>query len=226
MKHLILLCAFLALSLQGSTQTAHEFSYEIGPNVSTMFGNEILEMYNNPLMGYTNGVGYQYNFNHLYGIKTGIFFEQKGNQYTYPNMNYNGLLVSNLNVKSRLSYLTFPLLGRISFGNKWRFFFNAGGYGGVFLKMTSIHRSEDDIIDTKSTSKDYFKRMDFGLSGGFGVYHYFKNLIGISAEVRSNYGLYNISDKPVVNDGTIQNFNTNLVFSIRYSLMKKTQQNP
>jgi hypothetical protein len=191
-----------------------------------MFGNEILDSYSNPRIGYTTGLGYQFNFNHLFGIKTGVCYEQKGNNSVFPNMSFDGIHFSDLHAVSRISYLTLPLMVRISFGKKWRYFFNAGGYGGIYLQTTSILSSDDGSINEKSTSKNDFKSGDFGISGGFGTTYYFKNLIGISAEIRANYGLTNISQSNVYNDGTIQNFNACLLFGIRYNLIKKTQQNP
>ncbi len=189
---------------------------EGGPSLTSLRGNDILEKYNDPVYMYSIGVSFQYNFPKLISIRTNIAFEKKGtvakikvyDQFGFPNGIWS--------LHSNFDYITIPLLARLTVGNEMKFFLNAGPYMGYLIKYTEITDAFNENPEIIKDETDKIKKIDLGLSAGIGlVFPIIEELI-ITIEVRSNFGLYNISTVPVSNDGTVKTNSTNFLIGVAY----------
>lgn len=104
---------------------------------------------------------------------------------------------------------------RITFGQKMKYFFNAGPFMGYALKQTSLvefptsERIESDY-------KEFSKPWDFGLSAGAGIIISLGPKTDLNFEVRNNLGLVNTSKAPVIENGSIKTNSLNFLFGFSY----------
>jgi len=62
--------------------------------------------------------------------------------------------------------MTIPVLVRLMFGNKAKFFFDIGPYFGYLIKKMEITEAFHEYPGGKSNHTDNFKRFDFGITTG------------------------------------------------------------
>jgi hypothetical protein len=201
-----------------------EIGLEGGPSLTSLRGNDILEDYNNPTIGYSGGVTFQYNFPKLVSIKTNITYERKGAVAKLNAIDINGNIIGEIKNHSHLDYLTIPVVARLNFGNKLNFFVNFGPYIGYLIKHASVIEAFNEFPGSTINNTDDFKRFDVGLTGGLGCGLPVKNNFNMTIEIRHNFGLYNTSALPVVNDGKIMTNSTNLLIGVAYLFGTKTKQ--
>jgi Outer membrane protein beta-barrel domain len=107
------------------------------------------------------------------------------------------------------------------FGQKVQFFVNAGPYFGYLIKQTFV-RTGDNIPTTTSNNTSLNNWFDTGISTGLGLSVPIKTKFAFSFEVRNNLGLYNVSDVPAINNGTIKTNSINFLFGFTYKLGQRT----
>jgi hypothetical protein len=204
-------------------QNKFDIGVESGPNMSYLFGNEIVERFNDPAFSFSAGFSFQYNFPKLFSIRTGPAFERKslGSEGKFTDI--NGTEIGTFKARHHFDYLSLPVLFRVTFGKKIKMFANAGPYFGFLLQETTVTQLTG-YPENKFDQTDQFTRFDMGATGGIGVLIPVKEKFSISCEVRNNVGLVNISALPVYDDGTIQTNSTNLLLGFAYKLgMRETK---
>lgn len=180
-----------------------EIGLEGGPSLTSLRGNDILEDFNDPTIGYSGGVTFQYNFPKLISIRTNITYERKGVVAKFNAKDINGNQIGEIKAHSNFDYLIIPVLARLNFGSKLNFFVNAGPYFGYLIKHTSFTEAFNEFPESTMDNTANFKRFDTGLTSGLGCGLPIKNNFTMTIEVRHNLGLYNISELPVANEGKI-----------------------
>lgn len=88
------------------------------------------------------------------------------------------------------------------------------------LKVTSISKSFNNFPESSTDETDLFKRFDAGLTFGGGAGLLIHDKIYVTAEVRNNLGLYNISDLTVIDGGTVKNNSINFLLGVSYNIGK------
>jgi ABC-type antimicrobial peptide transport system permease subunit len=193
-----------------------EIGLEGGPSLTSLRGNDILENFNDPTIGYSGGVTFQYNFPKPISIRTNITYERKGVVAKLNATDINGNPVGEIKTHSNFDYLTVPLLVRLNFGSRLKLFVNAGPYFGYLIKHTSVTEAFNEFPKSTTDNTGNFKRFDVGLTGGLGCGLPLKSNFIMTIEVRHNLGLYNTSELPIGNDGTIMTNSINLLLGVAY----------
>ena len=147
-----------------------------------------------------------------------ITYERKGAVAKLDATDINGFQIGEINTHSNFDYLTVPLLARLNFGSKLKFFVNAGSYFGYLIKHTSVTEAFNEFPESTTDNTANFKRFDVGLTGGIGCGLPIKDNFIMTMEVRHNLGLYNTSELPIANDGKIMTNSTNLLIGFAYRL--------
>jgi len=130
------------------------------------------------------GGSIQWNINKTISLRSGLIYEKIG-FYTIKNVtgsNANHLGTAKFN--SDLYYYRLPLLLRANFGNKTKFFLNAGANISTLSKSRYYAKSE--IINKDLTIKGNFKYINFGFTAGTGISIPISEKINTSFEVRFN----------------------------------------
>ena len=172
MKFKSLFILLLITTQSYSQSNKFQMGLSLGAGLTELRGATSQE---NPLIGHSMGLQFQYNFSELFSIHSSILFETKGIELSNDwqqctNCPNNGALI-------QLEYITVPLLARLNFGSKSKLFINAGPYFGYLI-------NNDWWVDN---------RFDFGLTTGLGgQINLNKNLI-LSLEIRNNLGFVPLS---------------------------------
>ncbi|HRG38542.1 MAG TPA: porin family protein [Bacteroidia bacterium] len=191
---------------------------EGGPSAIKFTGNEIAKEYQQFDVGYSAGLSFQYNFKHILALRSGVALERKGaaiRDVVFTDNNANKLYSADFHY--HYDYMVVPVLLRASFGKKVNVFINAGPYVSYLLQARGTYKDPNEG-KVKSDFTNQIKKLDWGASAGLGASIPIKEKLIASIEVRNNLGLYNISDLPVYNDGSIKTFSSNLLVGLAYKL--------
>lgn len=139
--------------------------------------------------------------------------KKNGMQAITPGTN-GSVLYANFDNKTVLNYLELPILARVTFGEKFKYYINAGPYVGYLLSARNVTSGNSllysDIAGTQSESnsiqsfesdkkvKDQFATINYGLTGGVGAGYAFDNH-GIWLDGRYVLGIPNIRKNTSVN---------------------------
>jgi len=216
LRNSILIVLILSSLLTLGQTNKFEVGLEVGPSLTSLRGNDVLDKNNDLSFGFSSGLTFQYNFPKLISIRTNISFERKSSTSQVSATDQNGDQIGEITYHSYFDYLTIPILGRLTFGKKINFFVNAGPYIGYLIKLTDIIEAYGEHPKREFDDTDYYKRTDLGITTGLGARFPIKNKLFLSIEIRNNFGLTNISSFTVVNDGAIKTNSTNLLFGIEY----------
>lgn len=223
LRSLFFLIIITIISIQYNTPRAQVTTFEMGleggPSLRSLRGNTILDSTAKSDVGYSGGIYGQYNIDRMWSVKLGVNYEKKGAKFDIQSQIGTGI-VENFKSKSDLNYITIPLLVKATFGQKIKFFVNAGAYIGILLKQET--KTEANSIQPASTvdGTDNFKKTDIGISGGIGVKIPLSPRFGLTLEVRENLGLTNTSKVQVVDNGSIKTNAINLLAGFSYSMGK------
>jgi hypothetical protein len=181
-----------------------------------LWGNEILKKFHTPAMGFSTGIFFQYNINNVISLRPELAYERKGSVIKVELTDAKGNLTGNGTINFNFNYLVLPVLVRASSGKDVPFFINAGPYIGYLLDQYTI--TKGDNIPTTTSTITSIKKLDMGFSAGVGLSVPIKRKLVISLEIRNNLGLLNVSQLPVINNGTIRTNSTNILLSLAYKL--------
>jgi len=234
MKKLIL---SLTIGLVGMTTYAQTSRYELGLNVGpnlngyrgTAFddqnypvvGNVSYET--NKVVGSSYGLSFQYNFGDLSKSKViSLLLNPSFDKKSYSTDVYMGDGNTNSNPQWSSTYdgsdnvLTLPILIRATFGDKSKFFVNAGPYFSSFTNgVWSLKEAYPSGLPTSGRTT-YKEVSDAGFSMGFGVQAPINDRFNFSFELRNNLGLKNLGS----NEFTSKLNTTNISLGLNYNLGK------
>ncbi len=183
-----------------SWSTRFEVGVQAGPSLGWLRGNRFID-HAGSLLGPTAGLTLQYNFMPQLGVRSGAGYQQKGSSSEVILTDINGTPIASGTVRSELQYMTVPLMLHGGVGEKFRLSAGVGGYAGVLMSA----RSKSEVFALSgSTSTEDFDRLDLGLCMSVCGALALNAMVRLSAEVRYDKGLTNISALPVVNDGSIR----------------------
>jgi hypothetical protein len=194
-----------------------EIGVEAGPAIVSLRGNEFTEKYHKAKISYAAGIFFQYNLKKNLSLHVGLSYDNKGSKIESEIFDNLGDSIGMLKGHTYFHYLNLPLLMKVSFGKKNKFFVNAGPYISYLLRQTSrskVDSSEFLLLD--NTRMD--KRLDLGISLGCGLSIPVSQQFNFLLEIRDNLGLYNTSAVPIVNGGSIKQNSLNFLFGISCKL--------
>jgi hypothetical protein len=193
-----------------------EIGLEGGPNVAFFRVRNNPALKHNPTIYGLGGFAFQINFSKLIALRSVISYEVKGYQ-TPLQIIANGQDLGTSTIHSQFNYLTLPILMRLNFGERIKFFVNAGPYFGYLLsKEDRITKYEEYSGDAMNSSVKGYERFDMGISAGFGIGIPFKEHWTLSLEARNNLGL--IPLKSAKTDNAIFTNSSNLLLGVSYRL--------
>lgn len=147
--------------------------------------------------------------NNIFGIRTGMGFERKGNQAIVEFTTATGEPAGQGKIKHNFDYLTVPILIRFNTKQKIKFYFVAGPYIGFLVNRTNIVREE--TIDVKED----FSTIDLGLHLGLGLLIPLSEKLELDVGLREELGLINTSELPVYDDGAVRTNSFGVVFGLK-----------
>ncbi len=213
--HITLLIAFLAACIGSFAQTTRfEAGLQVGSSTGWLRGNKAIDD-SGPLHGPAAGLNFQYNLSQHLGVRLGAGYQRKGSSTDVTFTDNIGNVLGSGAVRGELQYLSFPLMLRYGFGEKFRVSAGAGGYLGILLSATQTSSGFDfpDVTITKN-----FENTDIGLCGSISGALALGQKISLSLEARYDKGLTNISALPVVDDGSIRTNAVCLLLGCSYRL--------
>lgn len=187
----------------------------IGLNTgATLFnfrGNSVVENSDSKI-GFLAGISFEYYMNENISIKTNLNYERKSLSQSGGYYDENGIFIE-MEANIHYDYLTLPILFKYEFGNTNNFYVNGGPFLGLLLnaKIKGDNSPSDDITSLN-------KKIDGGLSLGIGTKFQLNSKNILSIELRDNYGLLNISEVSVLDNGTIKTNSLNLILSWDFEL--------
>ncbi len=218
LKVTIIALIILISGLSFGQMKKFEIGIQGGPNLTDLRGNGIIEEQNDVAFRFSAGLTFQYNLPRLISFETSIAFERKGVTANFPITNITGEVIGNVTYNTHFDYIVVPLLARISWGGNFKFFMVLGPYFGYLTSQTNVVEPFGSYPRTVSDNTENIKRFDWGITDGLGVDLLIKNMMVVSLEIRSNFGLYNTSKSAVYYNGTIKNTSFNLLLGVAYLL--------
>jgi len=182
MKKVFIILIFTFISFSNFAQDNKiELGIESGANIGIYNQTYTKQI---PKIGVLFGGSIQWNINKTISLRSGFIYEKIG-FYEIKNIignNANSLGTAKFN--SDLYYYRLPLLLRANFGNKTKFFINAGANISTLSKSRYYAKSE--IINKDLTIKGNLKDINFGFTAGTGLSIPISEKINTSFEVRYN----------------------------------------
>ncbi len=187
---------------------------EGGPALSSLRGNDVISDMHMPRLALFAGPTLQYTINPKFSIKTGLAYELKGSMIEFILYDAIGQALGTQNVFMDYQYLTIPLLCRYHIGKikSVQGFINAGPYASYLL--SAEQRFPGNETDLNSSHYD----VDMGFVAGAGAVIPLNSKWSLSAEVRNQLGLTNISKMTMVNNGALKHNSLQMLFGLQYQL--------
>ncbi len=152
---------------------------------------------------FSGGVNAEFAATKSFGIKGELNYFRGGYAYNISLTDVNGKIISNEKLNVALDYLHIPFMFKYSFGDKIRFFVNAGPYFGLLLDYSyTTSKTNQSFMNLNSV----LNSNDYGLTSGIGLTFNSEKKLGFNVELRNNLGFMNLSDVYNVYDAKNKNF--------------------
>jgi opacity protein-like surface antigen len=222
-RFLLCLCAIIALSSSVSFAQTHGMyiGTEGGPNRTSIWGNEYITKSGEPKKApnFFTGASFEFCFTEFTSLRTGLAFERKGVRFMSVVRDEYSNPIGSVPARNYLDYLTLPLMAKVAFGKKPKFFVNAGPYIGYLISQKDVIYDSEfmNAVITVNNSERY-KKLDMGFTAGLGTEMPLTDKVKLSFELRQNLGVYNVYNVPTFFDGIMKTNSTNLLFGLAYKI--------
>lgn len=215
--------AVTALLLLSAASYAQKNTFAVGArggvNISrlccgSMELNEDYKFGEGPSIGLTASYGISDHFSIMAELNMATQGGKKnGMQAVTPGTN-GSVLYANFDNKTVLNYLELPILARVTFGEKFKYYINAGPYVGYLLSARNVtsgssmlysdkagtHVEYSAVQNFESDKKvtDQFTTINYGLTGGVGAGYMFAKH-GVWLDGRYVLGIPNIRKNTLIN---------------------------
>ena len=215
MKNIVLfiLCFFFIFHSSYSQSNGFSIGMELGPNSSSVRGDDFLKEFWNPAYGYLGGLNIQYYLNDKISVNGSVLYSQKkviSDLQAAFEIDPTIGVIGSTKIIGRWKYLEIPIVLRLNGVNKKGFFLEVGGYYGLLIKRELDHKDNIGGNPPFDTTNKY-KKSDFGVVGGIGMQSNLSEKMGYSISLRNSLGLAN-----VIKAGETKLNSTQLVFGIKY----------
>lgn len=213
----IFLINLSALLLFSGNLFAQAFNWEIIPEVGAGIRTIRIDpaypsLETNAGLSSSSGISGQYNITEMWSVKLGAAYERKGSDLERTDINTTGEI--------NIDYISIPLLLKAKFGNKIKYFVNAGPYLGIFLSSETTLNAYSGNPEININNDSSTKKTDFGISTGIGIEIPVGHSGAFTIEVRDNFGLTNISESKETNAPEIKNNTANLIIGYAFKFGK------
>jgi hypothetical protein len=216
LKNLIGLVLLLSTMLVFGQNNKYNLGFEVGPSLISLYGNSMISILKTSAVGGSAGFSFQYNYSNSLSVKTGMTFERKGMAPKTEEIGESGNSIDIVSYRVYFDYITVPILGKITFGEKNNFYINAGTFLGLLIQQTDVKETAVEKLVTDNTAM--FNSIDFGIAIGIGIRVPLNDRINVGIELRNNLGIINTSAVGVINNGSIKTNSTGLLFGLTYGL--------
>jgi len=220
MKQLLLFICLLFSITVFSQQNKFDLGIIGGPSI-TYLRSSAKNSKISPNIGFYAGVSAQYNFNKYCALHTEMAFERKGDATKVTLTDINGNVIGTPKFTFQYNCLTLPVLFRASFGEKVKFFLNAGPYVSYLLKAeykNILGYNSSDGNNFNETS--YLHKIDVGITQGLGIIIPVQNKLYLSCELRDNLGIVGLFKSTNYSNGQSYNHSLALLFGLNYKFGK------
>lgn len=215
---LLMFVVFSAGNVFGQTNR-FDIGIEAGGGLASLRDNDSYKEYGSSDIGFLGGVVVQYNFPKLISIRTGLFIDQKRINIDFPLYGVPTQEPENIRMYYHFNYLTIPLLARLTFGKKIKFYTDIGPSLSHLTKVEFGFDGSGESADFTT----YYKKWSIGLSGGLGGgIEINRRMVG-TIELRHTMGLNDIND-PEVSRAKTKISSTNLLVGVVYRLGKRSEK--
>jgi hypothetical protein len=188
-----------------------------GLTYSSFRGNSQIETLDAGL-DFIAGFSFEYQFKERLSLVANINYDRKtatDNPYVeiIENPEDPGFY-GNIKIKFKNQFISLPILLKYKFGTNNSFYVN----GGLFMSYMIKSELSNDYDNTSSDETDNYKSIDFGIVFGLGKSFKMKNNNEINIEIRESLGLSNISDVPILNNGSIKTNSISMICNYNFSL--------
>jgi len=213
-------------------------TYKSGFSESSNSGHQSRNGYSSK-GGFLGGVSFDYYLNKNFAISSGLTFEQKGyrfkdssvTSFIYNPVNYPASIYNNCKVD--INYIVIPLLLKLKFGGKLKYYINGGLYSGMRLNARVTGTSKIELRGESYTLNEYtvyddidgnIKDNDWGWVLGGGILIPFYNKYSLEIGCNYNSGWKNILDvqPSMLNSGadkTIKNKSLNFTVGFQIPIL-------
>ncbi|BDU27320.1 porin family protein [Flavobacterium sp. GSB-24] len=225
MKKITLLLFIISLITFKTTaqDSKVKFGIQGGLNYSSLRGYDSY-VDNNPGFAYVLGFSFQHQIQENLSIKADLNYERKTQiskgtiEVLEPTLPTEPFGTYKFKTTAYLNYIVLPILLKYNFSGDKSFYINGGPYLGYLLKSGLKSNSNiPGLINENDEDTKNKKSIDFGFSAGIGKEFKLNGINQIYIELRENLGLTNISDTPVINDGSIKTNSLNLLVGYTFN---------
>jgi hypothetical protein len=194
-----------------------EYGFLSGVNFNTIRQHKVNTFLKENLTNYAGlsiGGYFKLNINKQFGLKILAQYDQNGYRLeglSFENSGGTGIASGIVTIKT--TYLNFPIVGEFTFGNKIKYYINAGPYVGFLLSSNFITKisSTSNVAGSITKSKtDGYKSINIGASVGTGALIPISKKVALHFGLKNNFGLTSIIKTITTDDSK---FNTN-AFSV------------
>jgi hypothetical protein len=217
MKKIVFTLLFAAFFVGNNfAQSKLKVGFNGGLTYSSFRGNPQIETLDAGL-DFLVGVSFEYQLKERLSLVANLNYDRKtATDNPYIEIFYSPddpSFYGRVKIKLKNQFISLPILLKYKFGPENSLYINGGPFMSYMLKSELWN----DYDEVNSDQTDNYKSLDFGLVFGFGKTFKLKNNNEISVEIRENLGLANISDVPVVGNGSIKTNSLNLICNYSFS---------
>jgi len=189
-RMIVWLCLFLAvpagsLVAQTGSWTA---GIEGGPGLSLIYGSRAFYSQSELTLAVAAGIFGEYEFARNFSVKPALHYERISTRAA----NYSDQLPPGGKLQYNLDCLSLPVLVKWSFGNRIRFFVNAGPCLSLLLHESLWHLPDKGSKTKVAEEKDAYHPLNLAVTAGCGIAVPVGKRLLVSLEVRDNLGVTDI----------------------------------
>lgn len=220
MKKIIALLITALTSLTLAAQDAPlKFGVNAGATYAGVYGNRIAEQ-NDYAVDFLVGVSLEVPLSEKFSLSANINYERISFERYRPfdeiffGQDDPAFMEGGFDVRLTIHYITIPVNLKYYIGASKRFYINGGPFAGIYVGESG----KVDGNKVKTEGGDLYKSINAGINLGFGTSIPLNAKNNLNIELRDNLGLINISDVPVVDNGTLKTNSVNLIVGWQFSL--------
>lgn len=191
-------------SIAVAQHKAISYGFQTGLTINSAAGTAVNDDAKSALIGFSAGGHYNILLKKHLSFKMRLAYERNG--WMYRNLMY---APGTANTFFKLNYLNLPVLLEWSFGDKIKFYYDAGVFAGALLSNTITVKYTGISLPSESFSSDYRRTMNFGVSTGAGLQVPLTNHLKLDVSLNNNFGLSNINKGPNNNNTSVGTIKTN-----------------
>ncbi|HLO58918.1 MAG TPA: porin family protein [Bacteroidales bacterium] len=192
---------------------------QLSPTLNMLKGNSVTNEYDAKL-DFSGGFSFEYPVTSNFYLKTALGYERKGAKTTIVLLDEYSMIVGHQHVKFNFNYLVLPVLVTLYTNGKIKLYVNSGPYFGFLLNQNIYYSAVGEHPEFEADYTDYTRRIDWGLSVGFGIQLPIKNNILFETGLTGDFGLTNTSKSELLYSGSIRPNSFGLQFGIKYNSFK------